>query len=243
MDDIRTCVARLVNNQPGAHQAMADFCEVGTPAVLSWAEGKHFPKGKELVRVLVFVQAAGYRSSDWADMTVLSRELAKLVAYKLVSLEDVREDVGYEQMNGVLSTILRGNAPTTTRLYRIERLLEAYKKEIEAADSELRAKLGGIQDDSLPAGTQLAEVRVVASTAHADADTPSVIATEVQATPADVSTLVRPTVLMIEALASLIDELDGDPGDTVKQMAVLLGAGPATIHKVAGWFGRIESLS
>jgi hypothetical protein len=241
MDDIRKCVARLINNQPGAHQVMADFCEVGTPAVLSWAESKYFPRGETLVRVLVFVQAAGCKSSEWAGMSVNSRELAKLVAYNLVTLEGVRENVGYESMNGVLSTILRGNTPTKTRLYRIERLLGAYKPEIEAADGALRAKLADFQGDITPVDSpSMVEAAQPVPTVAVDMTPISVV--EVQVVPADVSVLVRPTVLMMGALASLIDELDGDPEGAVMQTAVLLGVGPATIHKVADWFKRSENL-
>lgn len=100
------------------------------PTAREWLSGQRQPLGETLLKVRCFLYLAGYQVSEFEAVPKVARKLALLIATDLVVLDDVQDELGYKNRDGVFSTILRGKSPMRDKVFRMERLVNTHHEDL-----------------------------------------------------------------------------------------------------------------
>jgi len=136
------CFEHFAHNFPGdaSVQLLAEFCKVQGLAVQQWVGGKRFPQGEALIRLQVFLHLAEYRVNELLELPKPLRQLAQVIAVDVLSVEDVRTQLGYHNTQEVYR-LLRNGGLIRDRQNKLERILGENSKELDRQLATWRAQI------------------------------------------------------------------------------------------------------
>lgn len=104
-------VANIPKGSWGAAQArkpIADFCGVSKNTVREWLRHTSLPIGKQLVKLMCWLDMTGYRVIELENMPRIQRNFLELIGFGLISDKQATELLGYTSVSRVYE-VLRGN--------------------------------------------------------------------------------------------------------------------------------------
>lgn len=130
------CLAHYLKRLPpstsragiAARTPIVQFCQCARQTIRDWTLGQP-PIGTNLIRVRYFLVADGYAVSEIEKLHPLVRELGQLLAYGVLSLDAIRQEMGYSNTKDVLAT-LHGKQRPNNFEQRISRLVNKYRPSI-----------------------------------------------------------------------------------------------------------------
>lgn len=131
---------------PLGKKLLAEFTEVGEQTVRCWrltstAPNGNDPLGKQLLKVRVFLDMVGYNVKELDELPDLARRLGKVVAFGILTLDEVREKLDYRNSNEVYGILLRGTGLVVHRQHRMQRLVESHADAVKAAAESWKERL------------------------------------------------------------------------------------------------------
>jgi hypothetical protein len=140
LEHLRQCLEahfpRGLKGAEKARQPIADFCAVEATTVRSWLRQENPPSGIGRVSLMCFLDLLGYRVIELEKFQSM-REFAELIGYRLISVKEAAEALGYANNHHIYEVLLLNEkigADKEKRMWNIckERRLELAQKKEEA---------------------------------------------------------------------------------------------------------------
>lgn len=133
------------HNAAKAKGPMAAFIGVSTSTVTTWTSSNRLmPLGGPLNGLMFFMDLVGY---DVAELRKLRKSypnymLAEMLAYKVVTVEEVMERVGFKKSQSVWLIARGGNQSTSDRVASIKTLYSEKKDLLQSVKKDWQKELG-----------------------------------------------------------------------------------------------------
>lgn len=205
MGDTSECIAHFAATYAGqdCKVLMAEFCGVEPSTVQSWIAGQNEPTGDRITKLRVFLQLVGYRVHELDDLARSIRDLCTMVALGICSPEEVRDQLGYKNVQDVYRVLRGDSEPMRQKQERLARLLTALQPEL---DKRLPSWKARIEEACEGNGSS---VRPSVASAAPSAPPPAIVTTVVESVPSEA--VVSHLVLALSALLDgLEDTVDND---------------------------------
>lgn len=151
---LQQCFERLRKSDQACLDSFIEFVEAHPATVSGWMFGlTKPPAGEFLVRSMLFFHLSGWKVTEFEDTDDVALGLAKLWMYKLVTVEDIREELGYTSSSnsGILKYIYGEREPTGSTKRLAAKLVDSWRYQIDHAEATLREHL--LLPTDLPAVT------------------------------------------------------------------------------------------
>lgn len=127
------CLVDYAEHHPqiAARKFLAAFTENTEATIDDWIRGNRAPKGINLLQLRCFLDAVGYRVKELELIPEDNQKLARLLAFKLVTLEKAAHYLGYTDIKSVYDLVLRGVNVMPARAFQLERLLAEYATQLQ----------------------------------------------------------------------------------------------------------------
>lgn len=153
------CLAHLAKATKVDHFAkrrtIADFVGVGDSAVYRWFKGGIQPVGEPLLRLRFYMEFLGYNVAELQSLNPPVRDAARLFAFRIATLREIAQLVGYSEGRGGIDTLLaifRGTQGVSKqKLDEFTLFVEIYEKHL----SEKKRATKKIQLNCGPSRTQV----------------------------------------------------------------------------------------
>jgi hypothetical protein len=142
MSEIQSAQACFADyaEQAGALTEVATFCHVQPQAVLSWQNGR-WPRGESLYLLWAFLGFRGYRLAELEQLPKPSHQLLLIVASGLLSFKDVKEELKYQNLQGVYRLFSHASGLTKERAWKLEELVRQYTPVLQAYQKKMSSSL------------------------------------------------------------------------------------------------------
>lgn len=142
MSEIQSAQACFTDyaEQAGALTDVATFCHVQPQAVLSWKSGR-WPRGESLYLLWAFLGFRGYRLAELEQLPKPSHQLLLIVASGLLSFKDVKEELKYQNLQGVYRLFSHASGLTKERAWKLEELVRQYTPVLQAYQKKMSSSL------------------------------------------------------------------------------------------------------
>ncbi len=142
MSEIQSAQACFADyaEQAGALTDVATFCHVQPQAVLSWKSGR-WPRGESLYLLWAFLGFRGYRLAELEQLPKPSHQLLLIVASGLLSFKDVKEELKYQNLQGVYRLFSHASGLTKERAWKLEELVRQYTPVLQAYQKKMSSSL------------------------------------------------------------------------------------------------------
>ncbi len=126
--------------QAGALTEVATFCHVQPQAVLSWQNGR-WPRGESLYLLWAFLGFRGYRLAELEQLPKPSHQLLLIIASGQLSFKDVKEELKYQNLQGVYRLFSHASGLTKERAWKLEELVRQYTPVLRAYQKKMSSSL------------------------------------------------------------------------------------------------------
>ncbi len=140
----RECFADLMERLqsfPDFHEQrrrLASVLGVEDPAVRRWANESISPVGMSLISLRCYLDFLGYTVEEFTALTPMMQQACKLVAFRVISLEEMTRLTEYDPYTDRVLAILRGvRGVSREREQLFEQVVMAYKNELSSAQGKL----------------------------------------------------------------------------------------------------------
>ncbi len=158
MGDTGECLAHFRAKFPtdSTRPLLAEFCHVTTDTVGRWFNGRNLPVGEELIRLRIFLALANYRVSELDDLSKSLRELAQVIALDVMTPDEVRQALGYKNIQDVYRVVLRGTGLMADKVRKLARILGETRDNLDKRLAMWNARLEDVIADAVnaPRGRQ-----------------------------------------------------------------------------------------
>lgn len=212
--DTQACVTDFANrfSTDLTRPVLAEFCKVERSTAGRWLNGHPLPKGEPLVRLRIFLSLVGYQLTELGDLSEDVRNLARIIAFDVVNLDDVREGLDYDNTSEVYRLVLRASGLMPQRVRRLEALVREHKDQLDKSRSGWQMRIDELLGaQSRPVHRQQVAVRTTASfLSHPDGSLVNVSASAVGH--------------LVAALSELLQDVDNADrvGDSAEKQRLLL---------------------
>jgi hypothetical protein len=114
---------------------IAKFAGVGERAVYNWFRERNPPVGAPLIRLRYYLEFCGYTVEDFPNLDPDIRQSGKLIAFGVLTVEEMAEAVGYPGDRAGADAVLkvfRGVQGTShNKLLQFQTLVELYKDQLD----------------------------------------------------------------------------------------------------------------
>jgi len=115
---------------------LADFAGVVVPTLQRWNSGHCTWKGEPEFRLTHYLEFLGYTVKEFESLPDNLRELGRLVAFKVISIEDAASMVGYEgdeltRANSLLRRLRGQRGLSQEKIEQIAAVTELYRSDLE----------------------------------------------------------------------------------------------------------------
>ena len=190
MGDTSECFTVLAQRHPKEviGPLLAEFCGVTDDTVRRWLNQGKMPVGEGLLKLRTFLHLAGYTVDELVAVPRTVRDLIQVVGLGVRTPEQVREYLGYENIQDVYRVLIRGEGIMSTKRHKVDGILGETEDELKRRRAGWQARI----EDSLG----------IATTTPATA-TPSVLVVA----PTTVGVSNEPLVVehLIAALSAVLD--------------------------------------
>lgn len=136
----------------GAHrakEATAEFFGVNASSVQRWLATGKLPEGLPLIRLWLFLEAAGYRIELLEKLKKSALyHLAEIVAFGIKLVSEMTEELGFTQEQSVLRLAHGGSATTLAREVIIDKCYQTHESRIQEERVKLLKLVGKKEDTS-----------------------------------------------------------------------------------------------
>ncbi len=217
-----------------AQEFLAGFIGVNKGTITRWKKGS-LPTGEQLLKLRVLLYVDGYQVSEFVKLSVLVRQLGRMIALDLVSLEGARRELKYAKADGVYELVLRAGKPMPDKAWRLDKLVGGSEDELEELTSDLRSKLQQLPLESeVIAPRVIGRVALTAATSSSITNRPSV---ETGASSSD--TTVHVLVLQLQAVGALAQIVDSAPNAERLRIGVHAAVGQESLKALIDILQRI----
>jgi len=163
----------MINETASSERCLADFLangdylkrrallveitpkETSASTVDAWQQGKTLPRGIDNVKVRVLLDLAGYTVMEFQEIPEVTRQLARLIAFDIYTLDEVREELKYSNPQEVYRVILKGAGLNGDRQDSMKALVEVGADDIESKANVWQRKLAlvGVETEVVQAET------------------------------------------------------------------------------------------
>ena len=142
MSEIQSAQACFADyaEQAGALTEVATFCHVQPQAVLSWQNGR-WPRGESLYLLWAFLGFRGYRLAELEQLPKPSHQLLLIIASGQLSFKDVKEELKYQNLQGVYRLFSHASGLTKERAWKLEELVRQYTPVLQAYQEKMSSSL------------------------------------------------------------------------------------------------------
>lgn len=109
---------------------LAEFTDTSQATVFEWLRGERFPAGNSLISLQVYMDSLGYEVEELRSLPDLAQTLARLLAFGVLTLEEVAEKLNYQSVKDVQRILLQGKSMHQQRVDMLRRLVEARQEEL-----------------------------------------------------------------------------------------------------------------
>lgn len=133
---------RKQEDPSASRKILADFVGVQEATAQRWFSGEMLPAGEMLVRLRFYLEYLGYEVVELNKLSSSIRNSARLVAFRVVEVDDVLKHVGYatgQTGRDQLSRIYRGEANTSDdKLLKFQEIESLYGMYLQEAQAQTR---------------------------------------------------------------------------------------------------------
>lgn len=136
LEEAQACVLgrlRQFEKKGGARRVLSEFVHSESNTIRRWVKGQNPPRGINLIKLWFFFKELGYPSAELDELHPYILQLAELVAYEVITVDEARELIGYKNTQQVW-TAFRGGSRTILREDQTRQaLLAEYGEDLAAA--------------------------------------------------------------------------------------------------------------
>jgi len=129
---------------------IADFCGIGIPTVNRWLRGTGLPHGETLIKLMCYLDLAGYKVIEWLKMPHGQRGFMELVGFKLITMTQAVELLGYGQASRIYEVLGGVGSPNEEKKKKMWDELKKRKEGLEQKKTELRTRLAFEPTETIP---------------------------------------------------------------------------------------------
>ncbi len=128
---------------------LASFANVTEQTVSRWIGNNYMPAGEPLLRLRFYLDFVGYDVEEVRNLQPEIRDAARILAFRLVSIDEVCDLVGYggdsRSAIDTLLAVFRGvRNPSPEKLKQFASLAELYKEELDRKQRETEKVVNGV---------------------------------------------------------------------------------------------------
>jgi hypothetical protein len=133
------CLTHVLHNNPyeEVKAFTADFVGINRGTVRRWYTGT-VPKGMVMLKVRVMLDMVDYDVEEYQSLPQLNKQLAQLIAFDVLSADDVMSYLKYTDDHAVHRIVLQGNDVMPDRRFQLQELLD--DRDYQQAFIEAKAK-------------------------------------------------------------------------------------------------------
>lgn len=109
---------------------LAEFTGTSQATVFEWLRGERLPAGNSLIGLQVYLDSLGYELEEFRSLPDLAQTLARLLAFGVLTLEEVAEELNYQSVKDVQRILLQGKSMFQQRVNMLRRLVETHQDEL-----------------------------------------------------------------------------------------------------------------
>lgn len=121
-------------------ELIAEFCEVTVPTVQTWVREGITPRGEQMLRLRVLLSLGGIKVVEIDHLPPPARELAKMVAFNIITLDEVSVELDYTDKHGVYH-VLSGGSLAKSRQRSMEKLVAEAQSLIDEEEEKWRRRI------------------------------------------------------------------------------------------------------
>lgn len=125
-------------------RTIAEFLNVGGQTVARWARLGFSAEGESLIRARCLLELFGYEVVDFRSLPEPVRELARLIAYQCMTMDEavgIFEFAGKNQRHQAMSTLVGHSGLLPSRLAKLQTFVDEYQEVIQKTHDERLASL------------------------------------------------------------------------------------------------------
>ncbi len=125
------CLADYARHSSGVELSKFVGCAPATAA--DWLAGTTMPTGEKLLRLRVYLALKGYDVTEFAETPPPAQELSTLIALNVLGLDEAQAQLGYTTVQQLYRFLFGRSAAVRDRIWRLEKLLEEKKSDLQEA--------------------------------------------------------------------------------------------------------------
>lgn len=120
-----------------------------------WMTGSAVPVGMSMISLRYYLEYLGYEVSELAKLPEVINQVARLLAFRVLSLEELANLTGFQGYTDQVLAVLRGaRGLSEDRKSQFHGTVRAYRQELECALREV-PKLAVVKQSSVPSATKV----------------------------------------------------------------------------------------
>lgn len=138
-----SCLADFAQRFPAdtAATLLVEFIGINRSTARAWLRNRRMPGGEELLRLRCFLDSANYRVEELFRLPEVTRQLARLVAFNVLDLDDVRRTLGYSNLQEIYRVVLRGSGIMSDKVERLQRLVRDNEDKLPGRQNSWQERL------------------------------------------------------------------------------------------------------